>query len=280
MPNESPASSDRSTALRRGVLFIVATSPIWLLPRRFPVFHPAAMLGVMLGATLLFLWWDNRSPSELGLELSWRPLANLLGGLVGGTLLIAVIALLLRTVLPFEWRFNTTFVPRLALTALLFMLVSSGVEELLFRGYGFERLISSIGLWPAQLIVALMFGTYHLLNGYTWQVAYTGTVIGSLMFGLVFARTRSVMAAAGFHAAANWVRDVVLSDPPSLRTWVGPVAERNWSPDERQTAMIVFNGVSLATCALLYWSIRRRDRRLATGDTGAGRTRRAGALAQ
>ena len=65
--------SDRSTALRRGVLFIVATSPIWLVPQRFPVFHPVAMLGVVLGATLLFLWWDKRSPSELGLELSWRP---------------------------------------------------------------------------------------------------------------------------------------------------------------------------------------------------------------
>ena len=83
MPYERPAASDRSTALRRGILFIVATSPIWLVPKRFPVFHPVAMLGVMLGATLLFLWWDKRSPSELGIDLSWRPPANLLGGLVG-----------------------------------------------------------------------------------------------------------------------------------------------------------------------------------------------------
>ncbi len=107
-------SSDRSTALRRGVLFIVATSPIWLMPRRFPVFHPVAMLGVVLGVTLLFLWWDNRSPSELGLELSWRRRpANLLGGLVGGALLIAVIAVLLHAILPFDWAFNATFIPRL-----------------------------------------------------------------------------------------------------------------------------------------------------------------------
>jgi membrane protease YdiL (CAAX protease family) len=258
MPYERPAASDRSTALRRGILFIVATSPIWLVPKSIPVFHPVAMLGVLLGATLLFLWWDKRSPSELGLELSWRPLAYLLGGLVGGTLLIAVITVLLHAVLPFEWAYNTAFLARLAVTGLVFQLLSAGVEELLFRGYSFERLISSIGLWPAQLVVALIFAVYHLRNGYSWQVAFTGTVIGSLMFGLVFARTRSVMAAIGFHAAANWAREVVLADPPTMRTWFGPVAGRNWTPDERQTTMLIFNGVALVACALLYWSIRRR----------------------
>ena len=156
---------------------------------------------------------------------------------------------------------------RLAATGLLYQLISAGVEELLFRGYGFERLITAIGLWPAQLIVALMFATYHLLNRYEWQIAFTSTVIGSLMFGLVFARTRSVFAATGFHAASNWARDVVLADPPTMRTWFGPVAGRNWTPDERQTTLIVFNGVALVACALLYWSIRRHNRRLAAGDT-------------
>jgi len=279
MAYESPAASDRSAALRRGLLFLVATSPIWLVPKRFLLFHPVAMLGVMLGATLLFLWWDKRSPSELGIELSLRPVANLLAGLVGGALLILVIVALLHAVLPFDWAFNKSFVWKLALMGLVYQLVSACVEELLFRGYGFERLITSIGMWPAQLIAALMFATYHLLNGFTWQVAFTGSVIGSLMFGLVFVRTRSVFAATGFHAATSWMRDVILSDPPTLRTWFGPLAGRSWTPDERQTTMIAFNGLALLTCALLYWSIRRRDRSLAS-DTRAGRKRSERALAK
>lgn len=280
MAYESPATSDRSTALRRGLLFIVATSPIWLLPKRFPVFSPVAMVGVLLGATLLFLWWDKRSPSELGLELSWRPLAYLLGGLLGGTLMIAVIAVLLYAILPFEWTYNPAFIPGLAATGLLYLVIANSVEELLFRGYGFERLITSIGLWPAQLIVALMFAVYHLLNGDPWQVAFTGTIIGSVMFGLVFVRTRSVFAATGFHAASNWARNVVLADPPTMRTWFGPIAGRNWTPSERQTTMIVFNGVALVVCALLYWSIRRRDRKLGIGETRADRRRAERALAK
>jgi len=276
----SLSDSDRSTALRRALLFIVATSPIWLVPKRFPVFHPVAMLGVVLGATLLFLWWDKRSPSVLGLELSWRPPVYLLGGLLGGALVGLVIAVLLHAMLPFEWTTNPAFIWRLAAASLLYLIIANGVEELVFRGYAFERLIASLGLWPAQLIVALLFATYHLLNGYSWQVAFTGTVIGSLMFGLVFARTGSVLAAAGFHAAVNWTRDLVMLDPPTMKTWFAPVAGRNWTPAERQTTMLIFNGVALVACALLYWSIRRRDRKLAAGDTRADRRRAERALAK
>ena len=271
---------DRSNALRRALLFIVATSAIWLVPKRFPVFHPVAMLGVVLGATLLFLWWDKRSPSVLGLELSWRPPVYLLGGLLGGALFGVVIAALLHAVLPFEWTYNPAFIWKLAAASLLYLVVANGVEELVFRGYAFERLIAALGLWPAQLIVALLFAAYHLVNGYSWQIAFTGTVIGSLMFGLVFARTGSVLAATGFHAAANWTRDLVMLDPPTMKTWFGPVAGRNWTPAERQTTMLIFNGVALLACALLYWSIRRRDRKLATGDTRADRRRAERALAK
>jgi membrane protease YdiL (CAAX protease family) len=274
MPYESPAASDRSTALRRGLLFIVATSPIWLVPRRFPAFHPVALLGVLLGATLLFLWWDKRSPATLGLEPSWRPVAMLLGGLVGGALLIAVVAVLLYGLLPFEWKYNSAFVPKAALMSLLYLLIANGVEELLFRGYGFERLITSLGMWPAQLIAALLFAVYHLLNGWPWQTAFTSTVLGSVLFGLVFVRTGSVVAATGFHAAANWTRDLVLLDPPTVKSWLGPVAGRNWTAHERDTASLVFNGVVVLACALLYWSIRRRDRGLAVDMSAAAPLRR------
>jgi hypothetical protein len=38
--------------------------------------------------------------------------------------------------------------------------------------------------------------------------------------------------------------------------------------------------VALLACALLYWSIRRRDRKLATGDTRTDRRRAERALAK
>ena len=242
-----------------------------------------ALLWLIAAAVLaIVIFWEKKPIASLWLQpFRWQSIA---WGL-------ALVALHYAVIFPFtEWVRHATGLPgfeqgmdrvmRFPVSYRITAFLTAGVvEELLFRGYSFERLISSIGLWPAQLIVALLFAVYHLRNGYPWQVAFTGSVIGSLMFGLVFARTRSVLAATGFHAAANWAREVVLADPPTMRTWFGPVAGRNWTDAERQTTAIVFNGVALVACALLYWSIRRRDRRLAS-DAGAGTGRKERALAK
>jgi membrane protease YdiL (CAAX protease family) len=280
MSQGSTAPSDRSTALRHALLFIVATSPIWFISKRFPVLQPVSILGVLLGVTLLFLWWDKRPASDLGLGPSWRTPVYLLGGMLGGLLFIGVIAALLYVMLPFEWARNSAFLPRAAATSLGVLLIGGAVEELLFRGYAFERLIVSIGLWPAQAIAALLFAAYHMANGWTWQSAFIGPIFGALLFGLVFARTRSVLASSGFHAAGNWARDLALLDPPMAKTWFGPVANRAWTPMERQSTLIIFNGVAVVGCVLLYWSIRRRDRKLAAGDMRAGTPRAERALAK
>lgn len=265
MPYESPAASDRSTALRRGLLFLLVTAPLWAVPR-ISKFPPAAVLGMVLGATLLFLWWDRDTPAELGLEASWRPPAYLVGGMLGGVLFTAIVAALLYAMLPFTWSRNPGFLPKVAATSLGVLLLSNAVEELLFRGYGFKRLIDAIGLWPAQLLVAALYGVYYVVHGWTWQTAFVSPVIGSLLFGLVFVRTRSVVASTGFHAATNWARGLVLRDPPTTTSWLSPVAGRRWTPMESQTTLIILNVVALVGCVLLYWSIRRRDRRLATSE--------------
>jgi membrane protease YdiL (CAAX protease family) len=255
-------SSERAVALRRAVLFIVATSPMWLVPRRLNLFHPAVLLAIALGATLLFLWWDDGSPSRIGLDLSWKRPVQLVLGFLGGTVVIGVIGVLLHLVLPFQWVVNPAFFLPLALVALLWAFVTNATEELVFRGYAFERLIETIGLWPAQLVVAVLYGVYHLVNGYPWQVAFGATLIGSLMFGLAFARWRSLPLTIGAHAAITWVHDLALLDPPEMRTWFGPLALRAWTKDELQTTAIVFNAVAVVVCLLLWASILRRDRKL------------------
>jgi membrane protease YdiL (CAAX protease family) len=257
------APSGRLAALRRALLFVVATSPMWLVPQRMHLFHPAVLLAVALGATLLFLWWDEAPPSILGLDLSWKRPVQLVAGFIGGAAMVALVAVLLHLVLPFEWVYNPAFFLPLALVSLLWALVTSGTEELVFRGYAFERLIGAIGHWPAQLAVALLYSAYHVVNGWSWHVAFTATIIGSLIYGLLYVRWRSIPLTVGAHAAIIWVRDLVLLDPPQMRTWFGPLALRAWTPAERATTNIVFNGVGLLTCLLLWIAIVRKDRALA-----------------
>ena len=259
----------RSTALGRAVLFLLVTSPIWALRQASQLFHPVGLFALALALTLLFLWWDRRSPEALGLDPKPRRLAELGLGLLGGALLIGIMALALAAILPYPWQRNEGFRAGIAAWSLLYLLLTNGVEELAFRGYGFERLISAIGHWPAQIVTALVSAVFHVLHGWTWEIALVSTTLGSILFGLVFVRWRSIPAALGVHAAMNWVRDLLLTDPPNAKTFFAPFSVRRWMPLEEFMAKVVVNGVVLLACvvmAVVVYRNRKRRRETAFGN--------------
>ena len=252
----------RSTAFGRALLFLVVTSPIWAFRRVFAVFHPVAMLLIVIGLTLMFLWWDGRSPEVLGLDPKPRRLVELGAGLLGGTAVIVVMALLVAATIPYPWVRNQGFSAGIAAWSFAYLLSSNAMEELVFRGYGFERMIAAIGHWPAQILTALVFVVFHVVHGWTWENALVSTTLGSILFGLVFVRWRSVPAALGVHAAMNWVRDLLLLDPPSAKTLYAPFSLRRWLPEEQFTARVVANGVVFLACVVMAIVVHRHQARL------------------
>jgi membrane protease YdiL (CAAX protease family) len=253
-----PAQGERAIAMWRAALFLVICSPLWLAPRAIWQGYPFTLFAV-LAVTLLFLRWDRRSAATIGLNLSWRRVGEFVCGLGGGALLVAVIALVIALMLPFSWARNPRFDPTLAMFSFVSLLYGNSVEELIFRGYSFERLIAGIGHWKAQLVTAILFAVFHIANGWSWQAALVGTTIGSLLFGLVFVRWESVPAAAGVHVAANWLRDLTLHDPPGPATLFGPSASRPWTSGEQLATAVIWNGVILLACVALWRSIHRHN---------------------
>jgi membrane protease YdiL (CAAX protease family) len=257
LPSKYPAKSEAALAVRRAAVFLLICSPLWVAPRAMWQAYPFT-LPLVIGLTLLFLRWDRRSAAAIGVDVSWRRLAEFVCGVGAGVLLVAAIALVIALVLPFRWARNPRFDPTLAMWSFASLLYGNSVEELIFRGYSFERLIAGIGHWQAQLVTALLFAVFHIANGWPWQVALVGTTVGSLLFGLVFVRWRSVPAAIGVHVAANWLRDLTLLDPPRSTTFLGPVAPRPWTTGEQFAATVVWDSLTLLACAVLWRSIHRR----------------------
>ena len=260
---------ERTIAARRAAAFLLICSPLIVLPSTISVGHPAIMVAAMIGVTWLFLRRDGQTLATLGIELRWRRAGELLGGYASGVLLIAVVAVGIRLLLPFPWKRNLQFRPAVAGFSAAYYLCGNSVEELVFRGYGFKRLIEAIGHWRAQLLTALLFALFHIFNGWSWQVALVGTTTGSLLFGLVFIRWQSVPAAVGVHAATNWARDLLLLDPPAATTLFGPLSPRPWTQGEQLAAGVIFEAVVLIACALLWRSIRSRTARSASDVDGA-----------
>jgi membrane protease YdiL (CAAX protease family) len=97
------------------------------------------------------------------------------------------------------------------------LLLFAGVaaaEELLFRAFVFQRLISGLGQWPAQLIIAAFFLLTHLNNpGMTGTVKVIASInifLASILLGVAFIRTRSLAMPLGLHWMANWVQGSIL----------------------------------------------------------------------
>jgi uncharacterized protein len=77
-------------------------------------------------------------------------------------------------------------------------------EEFSFRGYMQSTLGSSIGFWPAAILLSILFGALHLQNlGEAWNGALMACSLG-LLAAFALKRTGNIWFPVGMHAAWDW----------------------------------------------------------------------------
>lgn len=135
-----------------------------------------------------------------------------LGGLIGSALML-VPALILNIFGWVTWQGRPSGF--LALSSSIYFFIGVAVaEELLFRGFIFQRLLSGIGQWPAQLIIAGFFLLTHMnnldLTGSIRILASVNVFLASILFGLAYIRTQSLAMPIGLHFMANLMQGGVL----------------------------------------------------------------------
>ena len=134
-------------------------------------------------------------------------------GLGIGAALMILPALTLTVFGYVHWQLNTfsffSIIPGIALMASV-----AFAEELLFRGFIFQRLIDAFGKWPAQLLLGGLFLLTHLNNpgmtGFTSFLASINILIASLLFAMTYLKTKSLALPIGLHFMANLTQGVIL----------------------------------------------------------------------
>lgn len=199
------------------IFFLVLASitlPVILLSQHYKfevtIFHQAIIVIV---ASLTCQLWRREPLSDLFGAFNFRWLKFLsIGLLIGASLMVipSVILLILGSV---TWQNNPIdLLPLLSIT-MIFVGVAVA-EEVLFRGFVFQRLMDAIGQWPAQIIIGGYFLLTHMNNpgmmGSIKVFASVNIFLASIMFGLAFIRTKSLSMPIGIHFMANWVQGVVL----------------------------------------------------------------------
>lgn len=239
-------------------VLLAASMTKGLVPQRW-----GQLVWAVASASVLLVlsWWmigrERRSLADFGLRLQAGSGRRLLGGLALGAANYALIVCASFVVLG-QIRFQPSAPPSLVAISLSVcsVLALATMEELGFRGYTLRALVSSIGAWPAQLIVAGAFGLVHLAYGWPWQTVLFGVLPSALLFGAAAMASRGLALPIGVHAGVNLARWAVgESETPGFGVWVldGPQDGAFGS----LAALIGLVVTLLTTCLLWLWCWRR-----------------------
>jgi membrane protease YdiL (CAAX protease family) len=220
----------------------------------------------ILGSRMLRSRMDRRPWSWMGLTSSWRTARGLAWGFATG-------ALMLGTLFCIEWRLGwlepTWVAQPWKLSAVLgafFAAMGIGLmEELLLRGVFLQNLGERLALWAATLGTGVVFGLLHLANpAQHVDVAFVASAaLATVMLALARFVTGTLAWAIGWHAAWDWMQDVLgVADVGSVKDYQlvgvvqrGPVAWTGQAPS------IEGGGVAIAVIAVAaaaLWMISRR----------------------
>ncbi len=212
-----------------GILTVV-TAVSFLIIRMPPIQRLGPNLSLLLWSNLLML------PSLLALYLfltrvlEQRPLGSVglafcghwkndLGlGLFFGAAMIGAVGCLERVLGVAKFSLTSEPHGQVALTGVYLILllgVAATDEELVFRGYPFQRLVDSGGPVAAVAALSVLFGVAHLGNPFHTWISTVNTILVGVLLAVCYLRTRSLWLPIGIHFAWNYFQGYVLGLPVS-----------------------------------------------------------------
>jgi membrane protease YdiL (CAAX protease family) len=170
--------------------------------------------GILALASLICVRLEKRAFRDLGFHLGFRWLGEFGLGTLGGILLILLTALLVKGLDGFHWERNVGIgLEQLLGAAGMFLGVALN-EEIMARGYPFQRLVEGAGPWVAQLVLAGLFALAHLNNpgmhGATLAWATLNIGLAAILLGFCYLRTGSLALPIGLHLGWNWAQGSLL----------------------------------------------------------------------
>ncbi len=173
-------------------------------------------MGVLLGALASYICVriEGRSFGSLGLLPCRRWLFECLAGTLGGILLILVTAILVQGLNGFHWVRTADVGARQLLSAGWLFLGVAFNEEIISRGFPFQRLVDGAGTWVGQLVFAGIFALGHWgnpgMHGATKAWATLNIGLAAILLGFCYLRTKSLALPIGVHLGWNWAQGSLL----------------------------------------------------------------------
>ncbi len=182
---------------------------------------------VLLVGCFVFLAKTFDQPTVGVFEYLGLPRGNWLRQTASGALLGFVLIFLAVVVTAVFFNYHITHIalkPRtLGLPPLVVLALLAGAmaEELVFRGYPFQRLVEGLGKVGAIVVLSALFGAVHLHNPHisdnrAIQVfAFCNTLLIGIVFAVAYLRTRALWFPWGLHFSWNITMGLIFGIPVS-----------------------------------------------------------------
>ncbi len=196
------------------LILLVMLMPLILLSHYYSFEVSIPMQGLLVIVTTWLCQLISKSSLfEITGNFDLKSIKHFSVGIGIGALLMLAPAIFLFIVKYIEFSFNNIS-SYVILKGVVICFSVAVTEELLFRGFIFQKLIKSIGHWPAQLAIASLFLLTHSnsLND-TGELKVWGSInifLASIMFGTAFVQINGLALPIGIHFMANLMQGTVL----------------------------------------------------------------------
>ncbi len=179
-------------------------------------YFPFGDCMLLLLSTWLMYRLDGDSLKTIGLNITFRHMAFLVGGLVCGILAWDLFIGLMSLLQSGRWaQIRADTFSREALRSLYFILPSIIVQELMFRGYLFTRTLSETNTVTANIIFAILFMLVHVVdrevlkNSGQMIFLIVAIPVGHLLFATALLKSRTLYLSIGLHWGNNWATQYI-----------------------------------------------------------------------
>lgn len=235
----------------------------------------APTAALLLTAWLLLRFVDRRSFRNLGMWFAPGWARDLGLGFLLGVLLNTLVVLPLWLAGYIQFRAGEFALPGVALALggnLIAFALPAAMEELLLRGYIFQRLVDGWGEVAAVIFTSVIFGLLHLGNPAATSLSTANIVLAGVWLAVAYLKTRSLWLPIGLHLAWNYVMGAVYSLPVSgivfkhrlLETDIsGPdwLSGGNFGPEQSVLTVVVLGAATLWLARTRIFSVSPEQQR-------------------
>jgi uncharacterized protein len=190
-------------AIFTGLFFLLSSTMNFAPPSLGRLVQGTIGTVAALLTTFLFLWFDKKTFSEIGLIFEARTVVKFFAGVLIGILIMGLLAMSVIYISDMRIDLNPRSNVLNFLLATAPLIPLAFMEELGFRAYPLEILKRKIGVRLAIIVTSILFALYHVASGWTVSSSFYGPAVWGLVFGLAAIYSNGIALPTGIHYAAN-----------------------------------------------------------------------------